>query len=150
MDYEQIAAVDLGSNSFRLQIGRVVDDQIYPLDGLKEAVRLAGELEVELLLREEESDQILRQIELDLKSSDRVGLEISEWVAMGERIGDDVERRCTRFAEQFANESVHEKLHALARCLGVEHALTGAAPPDDGMATAAPARRTICAARRRS
>lgn len=44
MDYEQIAAVDLGSNSFRLQIGRVVDDQIYPLDTLKEAVRLASGL----------------------------------------------------------------------------------------------------------
>ena len=44
MGYEQIAAVDLGSNSFRLQIGRVVDDQIYPLDTLKEPVRLASGL----------------------------------------------------------------------------------------------------------
>ena len=44
MGYEQIAAVDLGSNSFRLQIGRVVDDQIYPLDTLKESVRLASGL----------------------------------------------------------------------------------------------------------
>lgn len=44
MVYEQIAAVDLGSNSFRLQIGRVVDDQIYPLDTLKESVRLASGL----------------------------------------------------------------------------------------------------------
>ena len=44
MGYELIAAVDLGSNSFRLQVGRVVDDQIYPLDGLKEPVRLAAGL----------------------------------------------------------------------------------------------------------
>ena len=44
MGYEQIAAVDLGSNSFRLQIGRVVDDQIYSLDTLKEPVRLASGL----------------------------------------------------------------------------------------------------------
>lgn len=44
MSYELIAAVDLGSNSFRLQVGRVVDDQIYPLDGLKEPVRLAAGL----------------------------------------------------------------------------------------------------------
>ncbi len=44
MGYEQIAAVDLGSNSFRLQVGRVVDDQIYPLDTLKESVRLASGL----------------------------------------------------------------------------------------------------------
>jgi exopolyphosphatase/guanosine-5'-triphosphate,3'-diphosphate pyrophosphatase len=38
------AAVDLGSNSFRLQIARIVDNQIYPLDGLKETVRLAAGL----------------------------------------------------------------------------------------------------------
>jgi len=45
-----IAAVDLGSNSFRLQVGRVVGSQIYPLDGLKEAVRLAGGLTPEKML----------------------------------------------------------------------------------------------------
>ncbi len=44
MAYELIAAVDLGSNSFRLQVGRIVGNQIYPLDGLKEAVRLAAGL----------------------------------------------------------------------------------------------------------
>ena len=44
MAYELIAAVDLGSNSFRLQVGRVVGNQIYPLDGLKESVRLAAGL----------------------------------------------------------------------------------------------------------
>ena len=42
--YELIAAVDLGSNSFRLQVGRVVGDQIYPLDAIKEPVRLASGL----------------------------------------------------------------------------------------------------------
>ena len=45
MGYAQIAAVDLGSNSFRLEVGRVVDDQIYPLDTVKEPVRLASGLE---------------------------------------------------------------------------------------------------------
>jgi len=44
MIYETVAAVDLGSNSFRLQVGRVVDNQIYPLDSLKEPVRLASGL----------------------------------------------------------------------------------------------------------
>lgn len=44
MGYELVAAVDLGSNSFRLQVGRVVEDQIYPLDSLKEPVRLAAGL----------------------------------------------------------------------------------------------------------
>ncbi len=44
MAYELIAAVDLGSNSFRLQVGRIVGNQIYPLDSLKESVRLAAGL----------------------------------------------------------------------------------------------------------
>ena len=42
--HDTIAAVDLGSNSFRLQIARIIDDQIYPLDSLKESVRLAAGL----------------------------------------------------------------------------------------------------------
>ncbi|MEW9898163.1 exopolyphosphatase [Chitinivorax sp. PXF-14] len=44
MDFPTIAAVDLGSNSFRLQVARVVDDQIYPLDTLKDPVRLGAGL----------------------------------------------------------------------------------------------------------
>ena len=44
MIFETVAAVDLGSNSFRLQVGRVLDNQIYPLDSLKEPVRLASGL----------------------------------------------------------------------------------------------------------
>ncbi len=47
---EVIAAVDLGSNSFRLQVGRVVGNQIYPLDSLKESVRLAAGLTAEKTL----------------------------------------------------------------------------------------------------
>lgn len=52
MMHELIAAVDLGSNSFRLQVGRIVNDQIYPLDGIKEAVRLAAGLSPEKVLDE--------------------------------------------------------------------------------------------------
>jgi exopolyphosphatase/guanosine-5'-triphosphate,3'-diphosphate pyrophosphatase len=44
MKFESLAAVDLGSNSFHLQIGRVVDGQIYPLDSLREPVRLGAGL----------------------------------------------------------------------------------------------------------
>ena len=47
MAYDLIAAVDLGSNSFRLQVGRVVGNQIYPLDSLKESVRLAAGLKAD-------------------------------------------------------------------------------------------------------
>ena len=44
MKQETLAALDLGSNSFHLQIGRVVDDQVYLLDSLREAVRLGAGL----------------------------------------------------------------------------------------------------------
>jgi exopolyphosphatase / guanosine-5'-triphosphate,3'-diphosphate pyrophosphatase len=39
-----LAALDLGSNSFRLQIARAVGDQLYMLDSLREPVRLAAGL----------------------------------------------------------------------------------------------------------
>ncbi len=47
MTQELIAAVDLGSNSFRLQVGRIINNQVYPLDGIKESVRLAAGLSPE-------------------------------------------------------------------------------------------------------
>jgi len=59
MGYEQIAAVDLGSNSFRMQVGRVVEDQIYPLDSLKEPVRLASGLTKEKSLDEASQQRAL-------------------------------------------------------------------------------------------
>ena len=62
MVYEQIAAVDLGSNSFRLQVGRVVDDQIYPLDTLKESVRLASGLTPEKFLDEPAQQRALEAL----------------------------------------------------------------------------------------
>ena len=42
--YSTLAAVDLGSNSFHLQVARVVSDQIYPLDSLREPIRLGAGL----------------------------------------------------------------------------------------------------------
>ena len=42
MPHPTLAAVDLGSNSFHLQIARVVDHQLYTLDSLKETVRLGA------------------------------------------------------------------------------------------------------------
>lgn len=50
MSYELIAGVDLGSNSFRLQVGRIVGDRIHPLDTLKEPVRLGAGLTREKIL----------------------------------------------------------------------------------------------------
>jgi exopolyphosphatase/guanosine-5'-triphosphate,3'-diphosphate pyrophosphatase len=42
--HENLAAVDLGSNSFHLLVGRIVDGQIYPLDTLREQVQLGAGL----------------------------------------------------------------------------------------------------------
>jgi exopolyphosphatase/guanosine-5'-triphosphate,3'-diphosphate pyrophosphatase len=54
-----LAAVDLGSNSFRLQVARVVDDQLYMLDGLREPVRLAAGLTEDEVLGEEAQQRAL-------------------------------------------------------------------------------------------
>jgi exopolyphosphatase/guanosine-5'-triphosphate,3'-diphosphate pyrophosphatase len=43
-EYPPLAAVDLGSNSFHLQVGRVEGEQLFYLDSIKEPVRLAGGL----------------------------------------------------------------------------------------------------------
>ncbi len=47
MEYTTLGAVDLGSNSFHLAVSRVVDDQLYPMDALKETVRLGSGLTAE-------------------------------------------------------------------------------------------------------
>lgn len=43
-EYHTLAAIDLGSNSFHLQVGRVEGEQLFYLDALKEPVRLAAGL----------------------------------------------------------------------------------------------------------
>jgi exopolyphosphatase / guanosine-5'-triphosphate,3'-diphosphate pyrophosphatase len=60
--HELIAAVDLGSNSFRLQVGRVVGNQIYPLDSLKESVRLAAGLTAEKTLDEASQERAIEAL----------------------------------------------------------------------------------------
>ncbi|TAL89779.1 MAG: exopolyphosphatase [Candidimonas sp.] len=58
-----LAAVDLGSNSFRLSIGRVVQNegmaQIYAIDRLKESVRLAAGLGPDKRLNQEAIDRAI-------------------------------------------------------------------------------------------
>jgi exopolyphosphatase/guanosine-5'-triphosphate,3'-diphosphate pyrophosphatase len=57
--HSTIAAVDLGSNSFRLQVAKVVEDRIYPLDALSEKVRLAAGLTPEKYLDEASQERAL-------------------------------------------------------------------------------------------
>jgi exopolyphosphatase/guanosine-5'-triphosphate,3'-diphosphate pyrophosphatase len=51
-EYSTLAAIDLGSNSFHLQVGRVDGEQLFYLDSHKESVRLAGGLTADRTLDE--------------------------------------------------------------------------------------------------
>jgi exopolyphosphatase/guanosine-5'-triphosphate,3'-diphosphate pyrophosphatase len=68
-----LAAVDLGSNSFRLSIGRVAEQNgvkhIYQIDILKETVRLAAGLDASKILNDE---SIERAIEVLSRLSERL------------------------------------------------------------------------------
>lgn len=58
-EYPTLAAIDLGSNSFHLQVGRVDGDQLYYLDAHKESVRLAGGLSEDKRLDEASQERAL-------------------------------------------------------------------------------------------
>lgn len=58
-DQSAIAAVDLGSNSFHCQIARVTGDQFYPLDSLREPVRLGAGLGKDKKLDEDSQERAL-------------------------------------------------------------------------------------------
>src|SRR5688572_8157983 len=60
--YTTLGAVDLGSNSFHLAVGRVVDDQVYPLDSIKETVRLAAGLTPERTIDEKAEERALKAL----------------------------------------------------------------------------------------
>ena len=55
-----LAAVDLGSNSFRLEIGRYNNGQIHRVDYLKETVRQGGDLDAERNLKPEAIERGLK------------------------------------------------------------------------------------------
>jgi exopolyphosphatase / guanosine-5'-triphosphate,3'-diphosphate pyrophosphatase len=57
MSEELLAAVDLGSNSFRLLIGKLDGDQIVPVSTLREGVRLAGGLNEDSALTDTKIDE---------------------------------------------------------------------------------------------
>ncbi|MGA0032330.1 MAG: exopolyphosphatase [Burkholderiales bacterium] len=58
-EHATIAAVDLGSNSFHCQIARVAGDQFYPLDSLREPVRLGAGLGKDKKLDEDSQERAL-------------------------------------------------------------------------------------------
>ncbi len=58
-EFSTLAAVDLGSNSFHCQIGRVVGEQVYPLDSLREPVRLGAGLTKDKRIDEDTQERAL-------------------------------------------------------------------------------------------
>jgi exopolyphosphatase/guanosine-5'-triphosphate,3'-diphosphate pyrophosphatase len=62
MEYTTLGAVDLGSNSFHLEVGRVEGEQIYPLDSLREAVRLGAGITREKNLTPEVQERALETL----------------------------------------------------------------------------------------
>ena len=62
MEYSTLAAADLGSNCFHLAIGRVDGDQVYPLDSMKETVRLATGLTAERTLDAAAQERALKAL----------------------------------------------------------------------------------------
>ena len=59
MEYNTLGAVDLGSNSFHLAIARVAGEQLYPLDSMKETVRLGSGLTADKNLDGEAQERAL-------------------------------------------------------------------------------------------
>jgi exopolyphosphatase/guanosine-5'-triphosphate,3'-diphosphate pyrophosphatase len=62
-EFSTLAAVDLGSNSFHCQVARVVGDQVYPLDSLREPVRLGAGLTKDKRLDEDFQERALACLE---------------------------------------------------------------------------------------
>ena len=58
-EYSTLAAVDLGSNSFHCQVARVVGDQLYPLDALREPVWLGAGLDKDKRIDDETQERAL-------------------------------------------------------------------------------------------
>ncbi|CAD85656.1 MULTISPECIES: exopolyphosphatase [Nitrosomonas] len=62
-EYSTLAAVDLGSNSFHLQVARIAEKQLYLLDSLKEMVQLAAGLSDDQILDEASQNRALACLE---------------------------------------------------------------------------------------
>ena len=69
----QLAALDLGSNSFHLLVGQEVNGRIQVLDRIKEMVRLADGLDEKNRLSEPATDQALACLERFGQRSGRAG-----------------------------------------------------------------------------
>jgi len=130
MEYNTLGAVDLGSNSFHLAIGRVVDDQIYPLDSLKETVRLGSGLTPDKLLDSLAQDRAiaaLRRFGERLKGMPREAVRVVGTNALRVAKNSPQFLREARAALGFPIEVISGREEARLIYLGVAHSLPAAA-----------------------
>jgi exopolyphosphatase/guanosine-5'-triphosphate,3'-diphosphate pyrophosphatase len=125
-----LAAVDLGSNSFRLVIGRVSDEegstQMYPVDRLKETVRLAAGLKADKTLDQATMDfavEVLQRFGERLRSfhPDRVRAVATNTFRVARNLGELLPR--AEAALGFPIEVIAGREEARLIFSGVAHSL---------------------------
>jgi exopolyphosphatase/guanosine-5'-triphosphate,3'-diphosphate pyrophosphatase len=125
-EYSTLAAVDLGSNSFHCQVARVVGDQIYPLDALREPVRLGAGLDDEKLLdttSQERALAALRRFGERLRGLDRHAVRAVGTNTLRVAKNAPAFLKLARLALGFPIEVIAGREEARLIFIGVQHSL---------------------------
>ena len=125
-EYSTLAAVDLGSNSFHCQVGRVVGEQIYPLDSLREPVRLGAGLGDDKMLdaaSQERSLAALRRFGERLRGLDRRAVRAVGTNALRVAKNAPAFLKLARIALGFPIEVIAGREEARLIFIGVQHSL---------------------------
>jgi exopolyphosphatase / guanosine-5'-triphosphate,3'-diphosphate pyrophosphatase len=125
-EYSTLAAVDLGSNSFHCQVARVVGDQIYPLDSLREPVRLGAGLGDDKMLdsaSQERSLAALRRVGERLRGLDRRAVRAVGTNALRVAKNAPAFLKLARLALGFPIEVIAGREEARLIFIGVQHSL---------------------------
>src|SRR6185436_13655708 len=125
-EFSTLAAVDLGSNSFHCQVARVVGDQVYPLDSLREPVRLGAGLTKDKRLDEATQERALACLQRfgeRLRGFDRHGVRAVGTNAL--RVAKNAKPflKLARTALGFPIEVIAGREEARLIYLGVQHSL---------------------------
>ncbi len=126
IDCPTIAAVDLGSNSFHCQVARVAGDQVFPLDSLREPVRLGAGLGKDKRLDEASQDRALACLARfgeRLRGLDPHGVRAIGTSALRVAKNSELFLRRARAALGFPIEVVAGREEARLIYLGVAHSL---------------------------